>query len=47
MQKRQNYTSIAELIRGFLEEIEIIAYNDLPQCAEITRKLKKNNFFWI
>lgn len=45
MQKRQNYTSIAELIRGFLEEIEIVAYNDLPQCAEITRKLKKNNFF--
>ena len=45
MQKRQNYTSIAELMRGFLEEIEIIAYNDLPQCAEITRKLKKNNFF--
>ena len=45
MQKRQNYTSIAELIRGFLEEIEIVAYNDLPQCAEIARKLKKNNFF--
>lgn len=45
MQKRQNYTSIAELIRGFLEEIEIVASSELPQCDKIARKLKKNDFF--
>ena len=40
----QGYKSIAELIHGYLEEIELVPYDELPTDNEIVRKLKKCNF---
>lgn len=45
MKNDAQYKVIAELIHGFLEEKEIVAYGELPIVDEIIDKLQVNSFY--
>ena len=42
--KSKEYTSIAKLMRGFLEEIELVPYSELPSPQEIVKELKRRRY---
>lgn len=42
--KSKEYMSIAKLMRGFLEEIELVPYNDLPSPQGIVKVLKHQHY---